>query len=122
MSRHVLVVDDDPSIRAVVQDILDMEGCEVASAANGREAVDHIQRTPPGVVLLDMNMPVLDGWGVARELKERGIDVPIVVMTAAVSAQRSRDEIGAIACLAKPFDLDDLLDAVMRFVDCPPCG
>ena len=122
MSRHVLVVDDDPAIRAVVQDILDMEGCEVVSAANGREAVDHIQRTPPGVVLLDMNMPVLDGWGVARELKERGIEVPIVVMTAAVSAQRSRDEIGAIACLAKPFDLDDLLDAVTRFVDCPPCG
>lgn len=110
----VLVVDDDPAIRDTVAEILDDEGYPVSTATNGAEALNAIQANPPAVVLLDMRMPVLDGWGFARALEEKGIDVPIVVMTAAQNARKWCDEIGGDDCLGKPFDLYDLLAKVGR--------
>ena len=120
MTRHVLVVDDDPDLRATVAEILDLEGCDVEEATNGAEALAQIASSPPCVVLLDMRMPLMDGWGVARELRARGIAVPIVVMTAAQDAGRWAREIDADAFLAKPFELDDLLTVISRFAQCPP--
>ena len=67
------------------------------------------------LVILDMRMPVMDGWAVARALRGQGIDVPIIVMTAAESAKRWADEVGAEGYLSKPFGLDELLAAVERF-------
>ena len=120
MPNHILVVDDDPDIRATVSEILDLEGCDVAAASNGREALEQIASSPPCVVLLDMRMPVLDGWGVARELRARGVGVPIIVMTAAQDAGRWAREIEADAVLPKPFELDELIGVVSRFADCLP--
>ena len=111
----VLVVDDDTSILDTVSAILSGEGYEVVSAASGQEALDAVARKRPLVILLDMRMPVMDGWAVARALREQGINVPIVVMTAAESAKRWADEVGAEGYLAKPFGLDELLAAVERF-------
>lgn len=114
----VLVVDDDQAIRELVTQILETEGYRVATATNGAEALAELEAIRqvdpecPSVILLDMRMPVLDGWGVARELKGRGLRIPIVVMTAARDAQVWAQEIGADGYLAKPFDLDDLLAAV----------
>ena len=111
----VLVVDDDTSILDTVTAILSGEGYEVVSAASGQEALDAVARKRPLVILLDMRMPVMDGWAVARALRGQGIDVPIVVMTAAESAKRWADEVGADGNLSKPFGLDELLAAVDRF-------
>lgn len=111
----VLVVDDDTSILDTVSSILSAEGYEVVSAASGEEALAAVARQRPRLILLDMRMPVMDGWAVARALRERGSRVPIVVMTAADSAQRWADEVGAAGFLAKPFGLDELLAAVERF-------
>jgi urea transport system substrate-binding protein len=91
----------------------------VVSAASGQEALDAVARKRPLVILLDMRMPVMDGWAVARALRGQGITVPIVVMTAAESAKRWADEVGAEGYLAKPFALDDLLAAVDRFREAP---
>ena len=110
----ILVVDDDPSILTTVCEILDLEGYPVETAANGAEALRAVERSRPSLVLLDMRMPVLDGWGFARALKERGLELPILVMTAAQNARRWAEEIGADGHLAKPFELPDLLDAVER--------
>jgi CheY-like chemotaxis protein len=110
----VLVVDDDTSILDTVSAILTGEGYTVVGATSGEEALDAIARERPGMILLDMRMPGMDGWAVARALRERGVQVPIVVMTAAESAQRWADEVGAAGYLAKPFGLDDLLDVVAR--------
>ena len=115
MSPSILVVDDDPCIRETVVDILDSEGYWTETASNGSEAIDTIVRALPSLVLLDMRMPVLDGWGVARELKKRGLQVPIVVMTATRDAEQWADEIAADGYLAKPFDLSELLTIVKRF-------
>jgi len=111
----VLVVDDDTSILDTVTAILSGEGYEVVSAASGQEALDAVARKHPLVILLDMRMPIMDGWAVARALRGQGINVPIVVMTAAESAKRWADEVGAEGYLAKPFGLDELLAAVERF-------
>ena len=111
----VLVVDDDTSILDTVSSILSGEGYDVVSASTGEEALAAVARTKPLVILLDMRMPVMDGWAVARALREQGIKVPIVVMTAAESAKRWADEVGAEGYLAKPFGLDELLGTVERF-------
>ena len=111
----VLVVDDDTSILDTVSAILSGEGYDVVSASSGQEALDAVARKQPVVILLDMRMPVMDGWAVARALRSQGITVPIVVMTAAESAKRWADEVGAEGYLAKPFGLDDLLATVERF-------
>lgn len=114
-NETVLVVDDDTSILDTVSAILTGEGYDVVSATSGEEALDAVTRKRPSVILLDMRMPVMDGWAVARALRSQGISVPIVVMTAAESAKRWADEVGAEGYLAKPFGLDELLTIVQRF-------
>ena len=119
-SRPILVVDDDSSIRETVSEVLNMEGYRVETARNGLEALRAIEDGAPRLVLLDMRMPLLDGWGFARALRERGLDLPIVVMTAARDARRWAQEIGARGYLAKPFELGDLLSAVEQSGPHPP--
>jgi CheY-like chemotaxis protein len=109
---RILVVDDEPDIRATVSAMLESEGYDVVEATNGAEALLAIENKIPDLVLLDMRMPVLDGWGFAAELRRRGHGVPIVVMTAARDAARWASEIAASAFVAKPFGFDDLITAV----------
>jgi CheY-like chemotaxis protein len=108
----VLVVDDEPDIRATVSAMLEIEGYSVAEAANGADALRQLEERPPDVILLDMRMPILDGWGFAAELRRRGHRTPIVVMTAARDAAHWASEIAASAFVAKPFGYDDLIAAV----------
>ncbi len=110
----ILVVDDDAAILMTVADILEFEGYEVIATSNGAEALLWIEQFRPGLVLLDMRMPILDGWHFTALLQERGIEVPILVMTAAQDASRWAAEIGAVGFLAKPFDMTELLAAVER--------
>jgi two-component system chemotaxis response regulator CheY len=112
----ILVVDDESEIRRMVSDILRGEGYLVLPATNGAEALAVIDGARVSLALLDMRMPVLDGWGFARELRERHSRVPVIVMSAAVNAQQWADEIGAAGCLSKPFDLLELLTEVERLV------
>jgi CheY-like chemotaxis protein len=108
----VLIVDDDQAIRDTLRDALELEGYPVALAANGQEALQAVEHGAPALILLDMRMPVMDGWTFARELKQRGRAIPILVMTAAQSARKWAEEVGARDFVAKPFDLDDLLGKV----------
>ena len=117
----ILVVDDDPAILATVYEALDLEGFPVVTARNGREALDELAVHRPSLVLLDMRMPVLDGWGFMRAIREQGLSLTVVVMTAAADAGRWGREIGAQAVLAKPFELDDLIHAVERLWQHRPC-
>ena len=110
----ILVVEDDPEILSTVADILEFEGYEVECATNGAEALKILERVRPGLVLLDMRMPVLNGWEFARIVNERGIKLPILVMTAAQNARRWAEEIGAAGYVSKPFDIPDLIDAIER--------
>jgi CheY-like chemotaxis protein len=110
----ILVVDDDPSILSTISDILEFEGYTVECASNGEQALEIVDRTLPALVLLDMRMPTMDGWVFAHQIEERGIKLPIVVMTAAQNAREWAQEINAEGYIAKPFDLLDLLAEVQR--------
>ncbi len=109
---RILVVDDEPDIRATVSAMLEIEGYAVAEATNGADALTVVEDDAPDLILLDMRMPVLDGWGFAAEMQRRGHRIPIVVMTAARDAARWAAEISASAFVAKPFGYDDLIEAV----------
>ncbi len=110
----ILVVDDDPSILCIVSELLQLEGYWVETAPNGAEALRVIERVRPSLVLLDMRMPILDGWGLAHALRARDLNIPILVMTAAQNARAWAEEIGASGYVAKPFELRELLNAVER--------
>ena len=108
----ILVVDDDPSILRLVADILSDEGYPVRTAEHGADALTLVDQETPALVLLDMRMPVMDGWTFASQLSERGMTLPVIVMTAARDARQWSREIGASGYVAKPFDIDHLLTAV----------
>ncbi|QLE72778.1 response regulator transcription factor [Streptomyces rectiverticillatus] len=107
----VLVVDDDPDVRAAVVDALSMEGYEVRSAPDGLEALSCVAAAPPGAIVLDLAMPVLDGLAVCRRLRALGDRTPVLVLTArdAVSDRVAGLDAGADDYLVKPFALDELL-------------
>ena len=117
---RVLVVDDDPSILDTVTSILSSEGFDVMAARGGEQALGLLSSWHPTLVLLDMRMPIMDGWTFAEQLQARGVQIPLVVMTAARDAQQWAAQVGATAYLAKPFDLDAMLATVDRL--CPPCS
>jgi CheY-like chemotaxis protein len=112
MSSTVLVVDDDPAIRAVLADVLTFEGYDVLTAGNGQEALQRIASRQPDVVLLDMRMPVMDGWEFAHALQDRGLRLPICVMTAESDPGSWASAVGADAFIGKPFDVTQLLFAI----------
>jgi two-component system chemotaxis response regulator CheY len=115
--RPILVVDDDEIILSTLALFLADEGYAVVTAGNGQEALERAARQHLQLILLDMKMPVMDGWAFAAAYRERpGPHAPIIVMTAARDARGRAAEIAADGCLAKPFDLDHLLDLVRRYV------
>jgi two-component system chemotaxis response regulator CheY len=82
-SRTVLVVEDDDDTRAALTDLLEDRGYTVAAARNGREALSYLAHECPGCIVLDLWMPVMDGWTFANEVYERQLPVPMLVITAA---------------------------------------
>ena len=118
----VLVVEDDPDIRQVVSEILDSAGYNVLQTSNGAEALTILEDEHPHVILLDMRMPVMDGWEFARQYHQfhdhhAHLQPKIVVMTAAQDAFQRRNEIQADGVLSKPFDMQQLLAAVSGAID-----
>jgi DNA-binding response OmpR family regulator len=116
----ILVVEDDPDLLSLMEMILVEAGRRVRTAAEGGAALERAKEEMPALILLDMRMPGMNGWDFAREFRARhGAASPIVVVTAAENARRRAEEIGADAWLAKPFDIDDVLALVERFLGPP---
>jgi DNA-binding response OmpR family regulator len=104
----VLLVDDERSIRTICRVNLEGDGLAVAEAADGSEALDAVRRAPPSLVLLDVMMPGVDGWGVAEQLaaddETRGIPVVFLSARAAHEDRLHAQELGAVGYVVKPFD------------------
>jgi two-component system response regulator (stage 0 sporulation protein F) len=113
---RILIVDDDEGIRVMLADLFGDEGYAVSTAGNGRQALDQVKTRAFDVVLLDMAMPVMDGWQFTRALQEHQIQVPVVAMTAARSATALAKEVVAAAYLTKPFDIETVLSTVATIV------
>ncbi|MGH9186184.1 MAG: response regulator [Acidimicrobiales bacterium] len=113
---RVLVVDDEPDILLLHRVNLEAAGHEVFLAADGERALCRMASDLPDVVLLDVMMPVLDGWAVLEALQSRD-DGPAVLVVSARSAPADVERataLGAAGYLTKPFDADDLLVAIDR--------
>jgi len=112
----ILIAEDEPSLRENLQMLLELEGFEVQLASDGQEAYALARRAPPDLVLTDVMMPVLDGYGLIRLLREDPATaaVPIIVLTARAE-QNDADlglSLGANAHLVKPYRRAELLEAV----------
>jgi CheY-like chemotaxis protein len=123
---RVLVIDDDPSICSALSEVLREEGFEVASATNGRAALDLLRGgPPPSAILLDLMMPVMDGWDFRQvQLQDAGLrDIPVVVVTAAgFSPSTIHTQFGAVALIPKPVPLNELLNVLGRTSGPPPAS
>jgi len=125
---RVLVTDDSDINREVALRILGAEGAAVSLASNGREAVDWLQQNPDAVdiVLMDVQMPVLDGYEATRLLRQlpRFADLPIVALTAGAfkSQQDEARDAGMDAFVAKPFNVDELMEVVRRMARARPAS
>jgi CheY-like chemotaxis protein len=112
-TARVLVVEDDDSIRDLVDLVLTSAGYEILTASDGAMALQVLGTVRPDLVLLDMRMPVMDGWELARQYRAMpGPHAPIVVMTAARDAAQRAAEIDANGYLGKPFEMAELLALV----------
>jgi two-component system response regulator MprA len=124
-AERVLVVDDDPSLRRMLERTLAAEGYDVTVAADGGGALVAVERVAPDVIVLDVAMPALDGLAVCRRLRARGLPTPILMLTArdAVPDRVSGLEAGADDYLVKPFAVAELvarLRALTRRDDAGP--
>lgn len=116
MGRPVLIVDDDEAILEAERQILTERGHRVLIARDGAEALRVLHAgVPPSVIVLDIQMPGIDGPAFARELRQELRHVPLVVLTAAPDARREADRCNAEAYLRKPFDAEELARTVERF-------
>ncbi|MFW5875402.1 MAG: sigma-54-dependent transcriptional regulator [Myxococcota bacterium] len=116
---RILVVDDDPSIRKIVRDRLAAGGHEVITANDGVEALKEVEASDPALVILDLRMPNLDGFGVLSALEQHGSRPEVVVLTAhgSVEAAVQAVRLGACDFLQKPFDTAHLEWVVERTLD-----
>ena len=123
MPGKVLIVDDEPDVLLLLRVNLEAAGYDTVLAADGETALDRIDDADPDVVLLDIMMPVMDGWGVLRALSDRDT-APRVVVVSAKSSDRDIVRAltsGALDYVTKPFDPDDLVDVVARTVTSSSC-
>jgi CheY-like chemotaxis protein len=112
----VLIVEDDEDLREMMAQLLTLEGFQAASVSNGREALDYLHATAsPDVILLDLMMPVMDGWEFRRQQKADPelADVPVIVLSALDHARGAA--LQADAFLKKPLDFDRLLTLVRTY-------
>lgn len=113
--KLILVVDDDQDIRESLRDVLEDQGYRVATAANGRDALDQLQGgLRPSIVLLDLMMPVMDGWTFRTEqMKDPALaDIPVVLVTASGHCDDDAVRLSVTGCIRKPVSLARLLDMV----------
>jgi CheY-like chemotaxis protein len=117
---RVLVVDDDPAIRLICSTNLQLDGYQVLEAANGQEGLELALDQVPDVVLLEISMPVLDGFGLAAALQanERTRDLPLIFLTAEDDPliKAKAFETGAHGIIAKPFEPSAVTSLIERVV------
>lgn len=113
MGSRVLVVDDDPAIRRILSQTLELEDYEVSGAADGEEALGMISEEMPDVVILDVMMPKMHGFDVLREIRQNpeSSDLPVILLTAKSSAEDMWEgwREGVDYYMTKPFDVEELI-------------
>jgi two-component system, chemotaxis family, chemotaxis protein CheY len=116
-AKDVLIVEDETYLCELVADVLEAEGHRTRTAANGLDALERVKESKPQIILLDLMMPVMDGWEFIRALRANPEwkEIPIVVVTAVYDIKRTQQETGAVAVVTKPFDIEQIAEVVSRY-------
>jgi DNA-binding response OmpR family regulator len=114
-ATHLLVVDDDPDICLLLANLLQTHGYTVRAAPDGQVALDLITRRPPWLMVMDLRMPVMDGWTLLRIVRARGLSLPVIVLTGEQNVENRLRSFFNVRYLAKPFLIEELLDLVKAF-------
>ena len=118
MNGKVLIVDDQFGIRILLNEVFQKEGYQTFQAANGVQALEILTKNKPDIILLDMKIPGMDGIEILKRMKKLNQHIRVIIMTAYGELdmiQEARD-LGALTHFAKPFDIDDLRDAVKKYI------
>ena len=110
MPANVLIVEDDPDILSSLAEVLREEQFEVDTAANGYQALSRLESQMPDLILLDLMMPLMDGWKFLEVARQRfpGMRAPVVLLSAVHGLPEEAQRLGVTAFLTKPFDLEDV--------------
>jgi excisionase family DNA binding protein len=114
----VLIVDDDPALREFLRANLEAEGYAVREAGSAGEGLAALDEEPPGLILLDVMMPRMDGWEMLRRVQERhGVEaIPVIMYSGKLEEAGKAEERGAQAFIGKPFDPRKLLEATRQLL------
>lgn len=115
MTYHALIVEDEPSIRHLVAGILSDDGWTTSEASNGVEGLSQVEAQRFDAIVLDLDMPVMDGRTFYRTMLERGPPIPTLILSA-FGARAAAIELGARYAMQKPFDLDDFRRTMARLL------
>jgi two-component system, response regulator, stage 0 sporulation protein F len=119
MKGKILIVDDQFGIRILLNEVLQKEGYDTFQAANGLQALEILNEHTPGLVLLDMKIPGMDGIEILKRMKVVQPDIKVIIMTAYGELDMIQEamDLGAITHFAKPFDIDDIRKAVEKHLE-----
>ncbi|MDZ4720765.1 MAG: response regulator, partial [Roseiflexaceae bacterium] len=115
----ILIADDEAPIRDLLVDILEPEGAKVRAVGSGQAALAAIEAEQPDLAILDLRMPAPDGMAVLQQLRAKGIDLPVLIITAQDSSSVTINAMqqGAYDFIAKPFDIDQVLMVIRRAIE-----
>lgn len=118
MSKRILVVEDDTSIRELLVELLESEGFTVSSAVNGLEGLKRLEADKHDLILIDLMMPVMDGYTFRTEQLKNAdwAKIPTVVMSAESNAKEKMKSYNVTAFLSKPVELDTILRTVTQYI------
>jgi len=112
--RRILIVDDDALVRSSLAAVLHSEGYEVYGADDGKVAIDYAIDLQPDLILLDLNMPIMDGWAAFEKLELKCPLIPVIVITARPNQYKQAVKLGVDAFMEKPLDFPLLLRAIHK--------
>jgi two-component system, response regulator, stage 0 sporulation protein F len=119
MKEKLLVVDDQFGIRVLLKEVFENDGYETYEAANGRTALEILEKEKPDLVLLDLKIPGMNGIEILREMRSRNIQTEVFLMTAygEIELIKEAKKLGAIEHFAKPFDIESVRKKIRDFFD-----
>jgi CheY-like chemotaxis protein len=119
---RILIVDDDDIIREALQMALEDAGLTVRTAHHGRAALETLDAWRPDLILLDLMMPVMDGWSFreAQRARPNAAHIPVIVLSAARGLSEIADALRPVQVIPKPFELEEVIGAVFRILGGPP--
>ncbi|MEI2389996.1 response regulator [Priestia megaterium] len=118
LAEKILIVDDQYGIRILLTEVLQKEGYTTFQAANGFQAIDITKEQAPDLVLLDMEIPGMDGIEILKRLKQHDETIKVIIMTAygELDMIQEAKDLGALTHFAKPFDIDEIRKVVREYI------